>query len=384
MKPKKYNNISKHNFEIIRKYYEYRKNPKLRSINTVETEKYTMRKFANYCGDKHIEDVTKEDVDTFLRNPEIGNLSTNNYYNHLTVFFRWLLNLEDGETPPNMKGIKRVKKLRKTDFKEHFISKEEYNKIQKNVHDIYGMEQALWETYLLSGARRDELRQMKIKDVIEEGGNVVIHIEHSKTIPRDIPLEQPPINLLKWVGNHPKKDNPEAPLWISLAYSSFGKKITNTGITQKFSKAQKRAGILNGKKHKYTIHDFRRTRATQVFNDRNGEHLRFTSKQIGEYFGWTPQTVAEREQEYDQAGKEELKKLVFSTTPKIEKTFSNLEKENELLKSKQKRINKLEYQVHELLQEREQRETITKSEFDELKKQFDILKEQFVLASKQS
>ena len=56
-------------------------------------------------------------------------------------------------------------------------------------NDRFGMWEALFETYWLSGGRLNEVRIMKIKDVIKVNGgqNIKVGLRDSKTVSRPVP-----------------------------------------------------------------------------------------------------------------------------------------------------------------------------------------------------
>jgi ribosomal protein L40E len=81
--------------------------------------------------------------------------------------------------------------------------------------------------------------------------------------------------LHQWIENHPFKDDPDAPLWITIGTNSRYK-IWNYGTAREvIKKIARKAGI---KKRVYP-HLFRHSRATHLAN-----HL--TEAQMKQYFGW--------------------------------------------------------------------------------------------------
>ena len=94
-------------------------------------------------------------------------------------------------------------------LKSSLINPEEYIKIIQKVKMDLRMS-ALYETLYLSGARPNEVCNMRIEDIINEKGKISLIVKDSKSLPREIPLTEKPSLLLRWLENHPNKDPPYA------------------------------------------------------------------------------------------------------------------------------------------------------------------------------
>jgi integrase len=314
----------------IKEYATYRIKNLNRSIDTVKCEKITLKKLAKFLKNKKFEDVTEKDLQEFFRTLNGARRSIDLYALHIKVFYKWLLKLRKREQPRIMDWYENItaKEIRKNQsanpMKEFFISKSDYEKIQRGSLDVHGMKEALWETFYLSGGRRKEIAEMKIKDVNNKDGNVTIYLEESKTIPRTVPLSEPPNKLLRWIGNHPFRDNPESPLWISFSNNRYLQQLDILSINFLLDECAKKGKLGR----KITPHCFRKTRATIVFNERSKDGgLVFTDKQIALFFGWTLSTVAKRREEYDLSTSIELRKIIFSNNTKATESYDNIKKE---------------------------------------------------------
>ncbi len=270
-----------------------------------------MRKFANYLGSKDLRTATEKDLKQFFTENK-AHSSYNLLAIKLTSFYRWVEDLSKRETPKRMTWFEYAKPPERDTkkIKEEFITDDEYKRIlEGSGRDRFGMWSALWETFYLSGARLGEVSAMRIKDVNLQGGRCVIYVPESKTKTREIPFSSYPFLLERWVHNHPQRDNPEAPLWISNSSNNLGNQLNENSICGVFWKLRKRLGLRDA----LSVHNFRKTRATVMFNERAKDGgLIYNDSQMALYFGWSVSQVGARRRQYDLNGFEDLKKLVFS------------------------------------------------------------------------
>jgi integrase len=291
--------INEENRQLINKYEQFRQSLK-KEPRTIESDIFCINKFASYIGDKSLKEVTPEDLQSFFKT--ITTYSTYNLVGmKVIIFYRWFYNLDGKERPPNMKwymfiGKKQRKKHKDPNKKKYLVTPEEYQEILNHLRDRYGMWEAIYETLYLSGARIDELYNMKINDVINENGNVKVRLYKSKTIPREVPLSKTPELLLRWIGNHPNRNSPDSPLWVSFSNRNFGGEMNKDSLQTNFYLLRKKLDI----KKTLTLHCFRKTKATIMFNKRSKDGgLIYSDKNMADFFGWELSTVALRREEYD-------------------------------------------------------------------------------------
>lgn len=326
---KNFYKVSKSNTEIINEYLQYKKTSKVITERSLRNIKETLKKLADFLKQKSIKKADKEDLIGFFGDEKRVKIkSRDTYANHIIPFFRWVNDLDKHTRPDNMKWFEYTTqrdKRKQTDpnRKEKFlISRDEYEKMLSYVHDPFGQNNALWETYYLSGARPEELLKMKVRDLKIGNDSVSITITDSKTIPRQIPLSENPINLIKYFECHPNKNNPDAPLWFS--FKNINNQLKGDAVRNRFREMVKKINL----KETFSIKCFRKARATIMFQDKE-----FDDTYIGMFFGWTPQTVIMRRQEYNLTNYEDLKNKVCKIPYRAE-TYDTLKKEKEQLKNK--------------------------------------------------
>ena len=86
-------------------------------------------------------------------------------------------------------------------------------------------------------ARPHEILNLKIKDVIfktvDNGRQYAEVLVNGKTGSRHIPLIQSIPYIKDWLSNHPSRNNPKSPLFVSLGSHSMGRKqLTRNGLYQ--------------------------------------------------------------------------------------------------------------------------------------------------------
>ncbi|MGC1933224.1 MAG: hypothetical protein WA667_29985 [Candidatus Nitrosopolaris sp.] len=98
-------------------------------------------------------------------------------------------------------------------------------------------------------ARPHEILNLKIKDIVfkitEEGTQFAeVLIAGGKTKPRTLPLIDSIPYLKDWILDHPTGTNPDSWLFVSLAYNTFGSKLTYDGLFGHYTYYYKIKGII--------------------------------------------------------------------------------------------------------------------------------------------
>jgi len=321
------NEIKNDNLQTIEKYKKHRYSLAKRK-NTVDTDVNAIRKLGKKIKNKDFQDLKEEDLKEFFIDIK-DFIIRDHYASRIICFYKWFFKLKDDERPEIMKWYKYSKtsdreRQKDPNIKKELITAGEYKEIIQKVKMDLRIS-ALYETLYLSGARPDEICNMSIEDVINDGGKISIIVNKSKSIPREIPLTEKPSLLLRWLENHPYKENKKAWLFISLDRRFKNRPITASSLSTKFKELKKQLDV----KQTLILYSFRKTRATIMFNQG------YDDKEMGLLFGWKPHTVIDRRNQYDLRGLEDLKNKIFQKAEAY-KTREQLEEENRELVEEQK------------------------------------------------
>jgi len=376
---KKTFNTNEANSEIIEDYInDYNINNKTCSPDTIRSKKQILRKLSHYLekhtNHKSLKKATKEDLKQFFNNNKYVTIGSHNLTgSHLIPFYRWVYDIEDKHIRPKNMGwyetsSKRAK-LRNSDPHRKdklLLNPEEYKKIVDYSKDFYGQNKAIWETYYFSGFRPDELTSMNIEDVNEDKKENIVYVScpKSKTCPRKIPLPEYPEKLIRYIGNHPKRNNNKAPLFFNLKGSTKLNRLTTQQIEQRFR-------ILRSKlklKSTLVIKSFRKTRATIMFNSDDPNINNDTI--IGKYMGWSPTTIILRRQEYNLTNLEDLKKAICKKPMKSTSNYK-LQRDLDIIDNKYiPKIKKLENEnkkIKDLNKDLDKRVELARKDLEEYK-----------------
>ena len=216
-------------------------------------------------------EMTEEDIKELVRKIEQMNYTEQTKLDHKKVikkFFKWL----DGNDR-RVKWIKTWMNRNNNKLPDELLNKDDIWKLIKACYNVRdkAVISVLWE----SGCRVGELLGMRIKSVQFDDKGAVI-IVHGKTGSRRLRLVSSVPHLSNWLEHHPRKDDPEAPLWISIGSKSHAEQVMYHCLNARLRKIAKRAGI----KKKVNPHMFRHSRATDLAN-------LLTEAQMKKYFGWT-------------------------------------------------------------------------------------------------
>lgn len=150
-----------------------------------------------------------------------------------------------------------------------------------------------------SGARADELLNIRLKHLSMEGGNYMVRIEYSKTKKRTIKLPLYKQQLDAWLDIHPSRDEPSAQLFpmqyqpLRMLITRIGEQIGFKGLTPhslRHGSVTYYANYLKDNQLKYRYGWSKNTRQLERYIDQEGLEQKDAIQQI---------CLAEEQQEVD-------------------------------------------------------------------------------------
>ena len=221
---------------------------------------------------KDFDKATKEDIMKFVEYLETSRYkdwTKHTYKQILKRFYKWLKG-NNVEQPPEVKWLRASKAKLVHKIPEELITKEDTIKLIEKAETI--RDKALISSLFESGCRISELGNLRIKNVAFDQYGTVIVVS-GKTGMRRVRLIDSTPYLANWIENHPFRDEPDKPLWVStnrkrssICYGTIRKMLNETAT---------KAGI----KKRTNPHLFRHSRSTI-----NANFL--TEAQMNNYFGW--------------------------------------------------------------------------------------------------
>jgi integrase len=163
----------------------------------------------------------------------------------LSKFFRWLYNKNEFDskkwnTPPCLQGIRQLSRKEKSPYRPSDIWTNDDHVLflkycpEKRDKCYFAMAND-------TSCRPHELLSLRIKDIAFKLSSTKktyaeVNITSSKTKPRTLPLIFSLPYLKDWIDSHPMKNNPNSFLFISLADSNHGKKLSENALYKQFTR----------------------------------------------------------------------------------------------------------------------------------------------------
>jgi len=214
--------------------------------------------FSKYLNYKNFQLITRDDVTDYLnslRKTEyldpthkwIGTYNTRQMI--LSKFFRWLYNKNEFDserwiTPPCMEGIRQLSRKEKSPYKPLDIWTNEDHALflkycpEKRDRCYHAMAND-------TSCRPHELLSIRIKDIVFKLSSTKkqyaeVHITNSKTKPRTLPLIFSIPYVKDWIDSHPKGNNSNAFLFVSLADSNYGEQLSENSLYKQYSRTYRK------------------------------------------------------------------------------------------------------------------------------------------------
>jgi len=228
--------------------------------------------------------LNQDDIDLLVSNVmktySVDGKETNTTYDHkkiLKIFFRWVKlgsrSFREVGNPPELKNV-RTKTVADKIVREELVTPEDIVNLLSVCSNL--RDKALLHVHYEAGTRPGEILSLKIKHVKQDKYGMIIAVD-GKTGARPIRLIESVPSLSKWLSSHPFKDDPESPLWINIAKSNYGTRLTHQSATLILYNACKKSQI--GKKINLKL--FRHSEATRTA-------MFMTEATLRKRHGWSP------------------------------------------------------------------------------------------------
>ena len=241
--------LSKNNVELIRKFDKTLVNESLSEARRSKILS-TLLSLSRFL-EKDWQDTTKEDIEDlvfkfnekFSENGQETNTTTD-HKKILKNFYRWYKlgsrDYRDVGDPMETKWI-RIRRIKEKLTRDMLISDEEkralLNACGENQRD-----RAFIHTFMDAGCRPGEILSRQVKHVTFTKHGAVLVVD-GKTGPRPILVLECQPDLADYINKHPRKSDPEAPLWIKLDDTNLGKPLSYQGMRNMLHRLCRRAGI---------------------------------------------------------------------------------------------------------------------------------------------
>jgi integrase len=223
----------------------------------------------------------------------------------LNKFFRWLYNPDsqpkERVTPTCMQGVKKLPRQVESPYRPSSLWDNRENAIflkycpSKRDRCYHAMANDM-------SARPHEILNLKIKDIVfkitEDGTQFAeVLIAGGKTKPRTLPLIDSIPYIKDWIHDHPAGTNPDSWLFVSLAYNTFGSKLSYDGLFGHYSyyyKARYFPMLINDNTVPEADRAFIKNMLTKPWNPYVFRHSALTEKSqilkehlLRDHAGWT-------------------------------------------------------------------------------------------------
>jgi integrase/recombinase XerD len=241
------------------------------SLPTTVKHLFCLKNVAKWA-DKDLDKVEKKDMIKIVKTLEKSHYACEVKHATKVAIKKFYRCLSGGEEyPENVRWIKSSQGTKKK-LPEELLTSEDIQKMINAADHIRN--KALIAVLYESGCRIGELLSIRLKHIQFDDHGALITVD-GKTGMRRVRLISSVAFLSNLVENHPKRDNPEAPLWLGIGTNQRKEEISYSSAGYIIRGLAKKAGI----KKRVNPHLFRHSRATHLAN-----HL--TEAQMNHYFGW--------------------------------------------------------------------------------------------------
>lgn len=236
----KTNSLGKENSEIISRFY---RQLAAEGLGIARIIKYisTLRLIASFLN-KPFNEATKDDIIDFVAKIEQRDYSEwtkRDYKVILKKFYKWLYGCED-EYPPEVRWIKARNNIQNTLQKKDLLTIDEIEVIANSARNL--RDKAFIWVYFESMRRLGEILTLNVGNIEfdELGARLLVNGKMGRDYGRiiiSVPI------LSAWLNMHPLRNDPNAPLWVTLGSKKTIKQLSYGAARSILKDCAQRAGI---------------------------------------------------------------------------------------------------------------------------------------------
>lgn len=251
------NVISERNKQLIQEFLTH---CKIEGLSLGRTARYgwVLLKLSEWLA-KDFDQADRKDIESLVGKIQL-NESYKDWTKHLykvaiKKFYKWMNGGE--EYPSTVRWIKCNFKNSDRILPEEILTGEEVKKMIELAE--HPRDKAFIASLYESGCRIGEIGVLNMKHVVfdEYGAQIIVD---GKTGMRRVRLIASVPYLTNWINNHPFRNDPEYPLWISIGTMNHGKQLSYTSFVSLLKNIAIKAGITK----RVNPHSWRKARATHV------------------------------------------------------------------------------------------------------------------------
>lgn len=234
---------------------------------------YEIRKVCDHMK-KDLDTFTSKDVEAYIahlnQRDDISHMTKTDYKHVLKAFFRWYEDEDERLVKGNeeerlaarklykyINNLKCTHKSKEVNYSEIITEEDNISIIRDGCENA--QERALIAFLHETGVRVGELLGVRLRDIERKEQHAMVRVD-GKTGERRVPIVQSLPWIMRWLDEHPAKDNPDALLWLSKYGKYYGHPLRYVGVQRLLQRTMSRAGINKP----CNAHHFRHSRATLI------------------------------------------------------------------------------------------------------------------------